>query len=171
MRKPNESPAFISATTGLGGQTRQLFRQVKTVQELRKSRNAQIALGNVGRAASLDGKVAALAEVLRADPSGKAFTVRLDDAAGVSCLSHFSPRLRLSLSSRRLCINTGSGRTASYTTDSALVRIEHRQSSLLTAHHVDSGARAPQRHCHDERDGLSRRFGDSAQDESGQMDT
>jgi hypothetical protein len=83
VRKPNESPAFISATAGLGGLAKQLLKGAKTIQEIWHGKGSSILIGMAQRPDSLDEKVYAMRNALQEDLDGsEPLKIKLDDPAG-----------------------------------------------------------------------------------------
>lgn len=78
VRKPNESPAFVSGSAGLGGLARHALQGIHTPEQLWRGRNADIAIGQDGGLEPLDGKVDAVKQELSgAPPNG--LLVKIDD--------------------------------------------------------------------------------------------
>lgn len=84
VRKPNESPAFVSASAGLGGVAKQALHGIRSMQELWTARQARIALGSPTEPpteVSLDTRVQSLQHVL-AGKVDDGLVVKIDDPTG-----------------------------------------------------------------------------------------
>lgn len=92
VRRPGESPVFISSTTGLGGLAKQLVKGYKSIHDIYEAINAQegskpvkIVIGTAGKEAVLADKVNALAGLLKQDSevSSNALSIKLEDPTGM----------------------------------------------------------------------------------------
>ena len=159
VRKERESPAFVSASAGLGGQAKQQLRGSTSVHAAIRGKGVSLVLGTGARQQSLDGRVGALAEILAAQgiDTDRELTVRLEDAAGPSarshtCLASLQPGTRtrtsetdwpvttLCASHRRLRDSTGSFNLLKQAASSPLQPCCDSVPSLtlLTRLHIDS---------------------------------
>lgn len=93
VRRPNESPVFVSSTTGLGGLAKQLVKGYKSIHNIYDAVNAQqgsqpvkVVIGTATKEARLVDKVHAVEGVLRqeAELQDKALSIKLDDPLGES---------------------------------------------------------------------------------------
>jgi hypothetical protein len=101
VRRPNESPVFVSSTTGLGGLAKQLVKGYKSIHNIYEAVNGQqgsqpvkVVIGTATKEARLVDKVHALEGVLRqeAELQDKALSIKLDDPLGGSNITIHSQR-------------------------------------------------------------------------------